>query len=82
MMNSPNNIFSRSDIHDDIWTFSALLALYEGVHRSPVESPAQRQVSRSLDIYFDLHLKKSLSKQSRRRWFETPSQPLWRHCNG
>ena len=24
---------------------------------------------------------KRLSKQSRRRWFETPSRPLWRHCN-
>ena len=23
-----------------------------------------------------------LRKQSRRRWFETPSQSLWRHCNG
>ena len=22
-----------------------------------------------------------VSKQSRRRWFETPSCPLWRHCN-
>ena len=24
---------------------------------------------------------KRLSKQSRRRWLETPSLPLWRHCN-
>ena len=24
----------------------------------------------------------SISKQSRRRWFETPSRSLWRHCNG
>ena len=24
---------------------------------------------------------KRLSKQSRRRWFETPSRSLWRHCN-
>ena len=23
-----------------------------------------------------------LSKQSRRRWFQTPSRSLWRHCNG
>ena len=27
-------------------------------------------------------LNKRLSKPSRRRWFETPSCPLWRHCNG
>ena len=26
-------------------------------------------------------LNKQLSKQSRRRWFETPSRSLWRHCN-
>ena len=24
----------------------------------------------------------SLVKKSRRRWFETPSRPLWHHCNG
>ena len=27
-------------------------------------------------------LEQTLSKQSRRRWFETPSRLLWRHCNG
>ena len=27
-------------------------------------------------------LNKRLSKLSRRRWFETPSRSLWRHCNG
>ena len=27
-------------------------------------------------------LNKRLSKQSIRRWFETPSCSLWRHCNG
>ena len=26
-------------------------------------------------------LSKGMSKQSRHRWFETPSRPLWRHCN-
>ena len=30
---------------------------------------------------FDLHLNKWLSKQQRRRWFETTSCSLWRHCN-
>ena len=28
-----------------------------------------------------LRLNKRLSKQPRRRWFETPLRPLWRHCN-
>ena len=30
---------------------------------------------------FDLRLNKRLSKQSWGWWFETPSRPLWRHCN-
>ena len=50
---------------------------------SPVisEFSSQRPVTRSFDIFFDLRLNKRLSKQSKRRWFETPSHPLWRHCN-
>ena len=53
-------------------TFSALLALCE--RNSPVtgEFPAQRPVTRSLDIFFDLRLNKRLSKQSWGWWFETP----------
>ena len=50
---------------------------------SPVtgEFPSHRPVTRSFDVFFDLRLNKRLSKQSRRRWFETPSLSLWRHCN-
>ena len=33
------------------------------------------------DVFFDLHPNKRLSKQSWGWWFETPSCPLWRHCN-
>ena len=43
--------------------------------------PLQMSVTRSFDVSYDLPLNKWLSKQSRRRWFETPSLPLWRHCN-
>ena len=62
-------------------TFSALLALCAG--NSPVtgEFPSHRPVTRSFDVFFDLHQNKRLSIQSRRRWFETPSSSLWRHCN-
>ena len=62
-------------------TFSALLSLCAG--NSPVtgEFPAQRPVARNCDVFFDLCLNKRLSKQSRRRVFETPSRSLWRHCN-
>ena len=51
---------------------------------SPVtgEFPSQRPVTRSFVFFFDLRLTKRLSKQSRRRWFETLSRSLWRHCNG
>ena len=62
-------------------TFSALLAICAG--NSPVtgEFPAQRPVTRSFDAFFDLHPNKRLSKRSWGWWFETPSRPLWRHCN-
>ena len=54
-------------------TFSALLAICAG--NSPVsgEFPAQRPVTRSFDVFFDLRLNKRLSKQSWGWWFETLS---------
>ena len=62
-------------------TFSALLALCAG--NSPVtgEFPAQRPVTQSFDVFFDLRPNKRLSKQSRGWWFETPSRLSCRHCN-
>ena len=62
-------------------TFSALLA--PCAENSPVtgEFHAQRPVTRSFDILFDLRLNKRLSKQSWGWWFETLSRPLWRHSN-
>ena len=48
----------------------------------PGEFPAQRPVTRSFDVFFDLRLNKGLSKQSWGRWFETLSCSLWRHSNG
>ena len=62
-------------------TFSALLALCEGNSPVPGEFPSQRPVMRSFDVFFDLRLNKWFNKQSRLRWFETPSCSLWRHCN-
>ena len=43
-------------------------------------SPSQRPVTRSFEVFLDLLLNKQLGKQSIRRWFETPSCSLWRHC--
>ena len=52
-----------------------------GEFTGPGEFPAQRPVTRSFDIFFDLRLYKRLSKQSWGWWFETLSCSLWRHCN-
>ena len=55
-------------------TFSASLAICEG--NSPVTGafPAQRPMTRSFDVFFDLCLNKRLGNQSWGWW-------LWRHCN-
>ena len=45
------------------------------------EFPAQRPVTWSFDVFFDLGLHQQLSIQWRGRWFETPWHSLWRHCN-
>ena len=56
-------------------TFSALLGHCAG------EFPAQRPVTRSFDVFFDLRPNKRFSKQPWGWWFETPSWSLWRQCN-
>ena len=63
-------------------TFSALLTICAGNSIGPSEGefPAQRPVTRSFDIFFNLRLNKRLSKQSWGWWFETLSCPLWRQC--
>ena len=38
-------------------TFSALLAIYAGNSPVPGEFPAQRPVTRSVDVFIDLRLK-------------------------
>ena len=63
-------------------TFSASLAICAG--NSPVtgEFPAQRPVTRSFEVFFDLRRNKRFSKRSWGWRFETLSRPLWCHCNG
>ena len=71
----------------DIWwrhqmeTFSELLALCAG--NSPVsgEFPAQRPVTRTFEVFFDLRPNTLWTKQWWGWWLETPSRSLWRHCN-
>ena len=67
--------------HHQMEPFFASLGLCAKIHRSPVNSPSQRSVTRGFDVFFDLHLNKRLGKQSWGWWFETPSRLLWRHCN-
>ena len=51
--------------------------------KTPVtcEFPAQRLLARGFGAFFDLRLNTPLSEQWRGWWFETPSSPLWCHCN-
>ena len=78
---------SRSTLYNFPWwrhqmeTFSALLAICAGNSPVPGEFPAQRPVTRSFDVFFDLHPNKRLSKQWWGWWFGTLSCPLWRHRN-
>ena len=62
-------------------TFSALLTICAGNSPGTGEFPAQRPVTRSFDVFFDLRSNKRLSKRWRGWWFETQSCPLWRHRN-
>ena len=86
-MTESANIFLHFSTNSHPWwrhqmeTFSALLALCAG--NSPItgEFPSQRPETRSFDVFFDLRLNKSLSKQSWGWWFETQSPSLWRHCS-
>ena len=76
------DIFSCGWWRHQMETFSAWLALCVGNSLVTGEVPAQRPVTRSFGVFFDLRLNKPLSKQSWGWWFETPSYSLWRHCNG
>ena len=57
-------------------TVSVLLAICVGNSPVPGEFPAQRPVTRSFDVFFDLRP----NKQSRGWWFQMPSHSSWRHC--
>ena len=62
-------------------TFSALLAICAGNSPVPGEFHAQRPVTRSFGVFFDLRLNKRLSKPLWGWWLETQSRQLWRQCN-
>ena len=43
--------------------------------------PPTKPSDADLWCFFWICTLQTLNKQSRRRWFETPSRSLWRHCN-
>ena len=65
------------------WTGNIFALLDLCAEISPItgEFPAERPVTRSCGVFFDLRLNKWLSKQSWGCWFVTPLGSLWRHCN-
>ena len=56
-----------------------LLAICARDSPVPGKFPAQRSVTQSFGVFFDLRLNKRLNKQYWGWWFETLSRPLWRH---
>ena len=66
--------------HHQRETFFALLVFCAGNSRITGEFSAQRPVTRSFDVFFNLRPNKWLSKQWRRWCFETPFRSLRRHC--
>ena len=77
-------IMSPGYHHDDVikWKyFPRYWPFVRGIHRSPVNSPHKGQWRGALMFSLICALNKRLSKQWWGWWFETPSCPLWRHCN-
>ena len=74
-------LWHRAWLRHQIETFSALLAFCAGNLPVTGEFPTANARTWSFGVFFDLHLNKRLTKQSRRRWFETQLRSLWRHCD-
>ena len=63
-------------------TVSEVLHICAGYSPVTGEIPVRRPVTRTFDVIFNLRLNKRLSKHWWGWRFETPSRPLWHHCNG
>ena len=63
-------------------TFSALLALCEGNHRSPVESPHKGQSLSDAKLWCFLWSTSEQTFEQTTGELRTPSRSLWPHCNG
>ena len=70
--------------YDDVikWKhFPRYWPFVRGIHRSLVDSPSQRPVTRTFGVFFHVRLNNRLSNQSRCRWSEKSSPSLWHQCN-
>ena len=74
-------INGRKRNHDYVIKWKHFPRYCAGNSPVPGEFPAQRPVTRSFDVFFDLRPNKRLSKKWWGWWFETSSCPLWRHSN-
>ena len=70
MMTSSNGSIFRVTVH--------LCGEFTG----PRWIPRTKASDAGFGVFFDMRPNKRLSKQWWDWWFETPSSPLWRHCNG
>ena len=77
-----HNLSSAVFVHNDVikWNHFPRYWSFWGTNRSPVNVPHKGQWRGAL-MFSLICLNRRLSKQSRRRWFETPSRSLWRHSN-
>ena len=67
--------------HNQMETFSALLALCEGNPLVTTGFPLQRPVTQSFECFL-WSLPEQMAEQTTKRWwFEMPLYSLWRHCN-
>ena len=77
----PKALCMMTSSNGHTYSVTGLWARDSLVDRWQVNSPHKRPVTRIFHVFFDLRLNLQLSKQWRRRWFETPWRSLWRHCN-
>ena len=72
--NNIHALFHHHDLHDNVIKWKHFPRYWPLLRGIPGGFPAQMPVTRNFDVFFDPPLNKRLSKQSRRRWFETPSR--------
>ena len=75
------HLFFFLEFHDYVIKWKLYTCYWPIVREIHRWSPLTKSMTWSFNVFFVLHLNKCLRKQTRRRWFETQSCSLWRHCN-